>query len=551
METKESLSHSRPTESHIEETGITAQAGEIISYDENGLAGIVRSPYVLGAAALASFGGFSFGYDQGVISIILVMEQFHKSFPETAPGHSGYGFNVGFMTGMLELGAFIGCLFLPYLADRISRKWSLTVATGFFVVGAIIQTAAPNYGTLVAGRTIGGIGVGQLAMGAPLYISEIAPPNLRGSLLVLEAISIVIGAIIAYWITYATKELSGELAFRLPFGLQMAPALCVGLGIHFFPFSPRWLAMRGRDNDSLSALSKLRRVPITDDRVQAEWKGIVCEVRFQEEIIAKDHPTNNKFKLEILQWIDLFRPKYLKRTVIALGIPFFQQFSGINAFVYYAPTFFKALGQDDNMALILSGMVNICQLVAGIPTFLYLDKVGRRKLAIYGGIAMAIPHLIMAGVVGKFNGKWDSNQGMGWFGVALIYTYVLCYACSYGPLAWTLPAEVFPSSKRAKGVGAATSMIWLANFIIGVVVPEMVIKIGWGTYLFFGIFCTLAAIFSFFLVPETSGKSLEQISELFGDNHIVEEEAIRVRIQQDVWNDPKYTAAGAEAASSS
>ncbi|KAI8680701.1 MFS domain-containing protein [Fusarium sp. Ph1] len=551
METKESLSHSRPTESHIEETDIAAQAGEIISYDDNGLAGIVRSPYVLGAAALASFGGFSFGYDQGVISIILVMEQFHKSFPETAPGHPGYGFNVGFMTGMLELGAFIGCLFLPYLADRISRKWSLTVATGFFVVGAIIQTCAHNYGTLVAGRTIGGIGVGQLAMGAPLYISEIAPPNLRGSLLVLEAISIVIGAIIAYWITYATKELSGELAFRLPFGLQMFPALCVGLGIHFFPFSPRWLAMRGRDNDSLSALSKLRRVPVTDDRVQAEWKGIVCEVRFQEEIIAKDHPTNNKFKLEILQWIDLFRPKYLKRTVIALGIPFFQQFSGINAFVYYAPTFFKALGQDDNMALILSGMVNICQLVAGIPTFLYLDKVGRRKLAICGGIAMAIPHLIMAGVVGKFNNKWDSNQGMGWFGVALIYTYVLCYACSYGPLAWTLPAEVFPSSKRAKGVGAATSMIWLANFIIGVVVPEMVIKIGWGTYLFFGVFCTLAAIFSFFLVPETSGKSLEQISELFGDNHIVEEEAIRVRIQQDVWSDPKYTAAGAEAASSS
>ncbi|KAF4465051.1 quinate transport [Fusarium albosuccineum] len=551
METKESLSNSRATESHVEETDAVVQAGEIISYDSNGLAGIVRSPYVLGAAALASFGGFSFGYDQGVISIILVMEQFHKAFPETAPGHSGYGFNVGFMTGMLELGAFIGCLFLPYLADRISRKWSLTVATGFFVVGAVIQTAAHNYGTLVAGRTIGGVGVGQLAMGAPLYISEIAPPNLRGSLLVLEAISIVIGAIISYWITYATKELSGDVAFRLPFGLQMVPALRVGLGIHFFPFSPRWLAMRGRDNDSLQSLSKLRRVPITDDRVQTEWKGIVCEVRFQQEVLAKDHPTNNKFKLELLQWADLFRPKYLKRTIIALGIPFFQQFSGINAFVYYAPTFFKALGQDDNMALILSGMVNICQLVAGIPTFLYLDKVGRRKLAIGGGIAMAIPHLIMAGVVGKYNDKWESNPGMGWFGVALIYLYVLCYATSYGPLAWTLPAEVFPSSKRAKGVGAATAMIWLANFIIGVVVPEMVIKIGWGTYLFFGVFCTLAAIFSFFLVPETAKKSLEQISELFGDNHIVEEEAIRLRIQHEIWTDPKYTAAGAEAAASS
>lgn len=166
-----------------------------------------------------------------MISIILVMPQFHEWFPETTPGTPRYGFYTGFMTGMLEFGAFVGCLFLPYLADRISRKWALTIATFFFCVGAIIQTAAHNYGTLVAGRTIGGIGVGTLAMGAPLYISEIAPPNLRGSLLVLESISIVIGAIVAYWITFGTRGMKGEWAFRLPFALQMAPALVVGLGI--------------------------------------------------------------------------------------------------------------------------------------------------------------------------------------------------------------------------------------------------------------------------------------------------------------------------------
>ena len=132
------------------------------------------------------------------------MPQFHQQFPKTAPNAPHYGFNVGFMTGMLELGAFVGCLFYPYLADRISRKWGLSVATAFFCLGGVIQTAASEYGTLVAGRFIGGIGVGTLAMGAPVYISEIAPPNLRGSLLVLEALSIVIGAIIAYWITYGT-----------------------------------------------------------------------------------------------------------------------------------------------------------------------------------------------------------------------------------------------------------------------------------------------------------------------------------------------------------
>ncbi|KAF5611414.1 GNA-3 g alpha subunit GNA-3 [Fusarium subglutinans] len=472
---KESLSNSP---SHVEETDPTPQAETAIEYDSNGLSGIIRSLYVLGAATLASLGGFSFGYDQGVISIILTMKQFHDQFPETAPDHPRYGFNVGFMTGMLELGAFVGCLFLPYLADRISRKWAMTVATVFFTIGAVIQTASHNYGTLVAGRAIGGIGVGTLAMGAPLYISEISPPNLRGSLLVLEALSIVIGAIISYWITYGTKDMASEWSFRLSFLLQMPPALLVGLGIHFFPYSPRWLVMRQRDDDSLHALAQLRRVPATDDRVQAEWKGVLTEIRFQQEILSQEHPNDKGIILELKQWGDLSRSRCLKRTAVALGIPFFQQFSGINAFVYYAPTFFKALGQDDNMALILSGMVNICQLAAGIPTCLYLDKMGRRKLAILGGAAMAVPHLIMSGVVGKFDGRWEANPGMGWFGVALIYIYVLCYACSYGPLAWTLPAEVFPSSLRAKGVGAATAMVWLANFIIGVVVPEMIIKIG-------------------------------------------------------------------------
>lgn len=136
-----------------------------VEYDNGGIGGIVRSPYVFGAALLASFGGFSFGYDQGVISLILTMPQFHKQFPETASGSPHYGFHVGFMTGMLELGAFIGCLCFPLFADRYSRKWGLSLATAFFCVGAIIQSASYNYSTLVAGRFVGGIGVGTLAMG--------------------------------------------------------------------------------------------------------------------------------------------------------------------------------------------------------------------------------------------------------------------------------------------------------------------------------------------------------------------------------------------------
>jgi MFS family permease len=143
----------------IETANLPTSLADDVSYGPEGIAGVIASPYVFGAALLASLGGFSFGYDQGVISIINVMDQFHETFPRTETG-----FGKGFMTGMLEFGAFLGCFFMPGLADRISRKWALTVVVVIFDIGAVIQTSAQNYGMLVAGRTIGGIGVGTLAM---------------------------------------------------------------------------------------------------------------------------------------------------------------------------------------------------------------------------------------------------------------------------------------------------------------------------------------------------------------------------------------------------
>ncbi|KAK2593522.1 hypothetical protein QQS21_008788 [Conoideocrella luteorostrata] len=206
-----------------------------VSYGSGGMKGIVHFPYIFAVAFPASIGGFSFGYDQGVMSIINIMPQFLDVFPEVEKA-----FWKGCMTGMLELGACIGCLFMPWLADKISRKRAIAVVVVIFNIGAILQTAAVSYEMLVAGRTIGGIGVGTLAMGAPIYISEIAPPNLRGTLLALEAVSIVLGAVTALWITYGTRDMAGEIAFRLPIGLQMVSATVVGIGLNFFfPYSPR------------------------------------------------------------------------------------------------------------------------------------------------------------------------------------------------------------------------------------------------------------------------------------------------------------------------
>lgn len=174
--TKKDKSVAESSSEHEEITAITTvEARDALghsagAYGPDGVRGLMSSGYVLGAAFLASLGGFSFGYDQGVISIINVMDQFHAVFPETKTS-----FGTGFMTGMLLLGAFVGYLFMPYLADKISRKWALTVVVVIFDIGAIIQTAAPNYGTLVAGRAIGGIGVGTLAMVNAIYIDSTSP----------------------------------------------------------------------------------------------------------------------------------------------------------------------------------------------------------------------------------------------------------------------------------------------------------------------------------------------------------------------------------------
>lgn len=299
-----------------------------VSYGPGGVKGLVHNPFVFGAALLASLGGFSFGYDQGVISVINVMPQFYQKYPRLDPTDGSSAFWKGFMTGMLELGAFLGCFFFPWLADKISRKRAISVVAVIFNIGAIMQTAAPDYAVLGAGRTITGVGVGTLALGAPLYIAEIAPPEIRGTLLVLENLAICCGAVLSYWISYACQYVDGEGSFRIPFGLQMLSSTLIGLAIHVFPYSPRWLALVSRNNDAHTSLAKLRQLPLDDDRVVTEHRGILAEVAFKNAMTKKKYPGMSGLRLEFLTWTSLFRRDTWHRTVVGVGIAFFQQFSG-------------------------------------------------------------------------------------------------------------------------------------------------------------------------------------------------------------------------------
>lgn len=351
-----------------------------------------------------------------------------------------------------------------------------------------------------------------------MYISEIAPPNLRGTLLVLESISIVGGVVVAFFITYGTRNIASEASFRLPLGLQMVSATILGIGINFFPYSPRWLALVDRNDDCLNSLCKLRRLPRDDSRVQTEYRGILAEVEFNRIMQERLHPGASGIKLELLGWLDLFSKKLWRRLVVGVGVCFFQQFSGINAFIYYAPTLFESLGNSSETSLILSGVFNVLQLLAVFVCFAIIDKVGRRPLAIVGGFGSAACYVVIAALSGLYENNWPAHKAEGWACVAMAFAFILVYGVSYSPLGWALPPEVFPTSSRSKGVALAVACNWMSNFIIGIAVPPMVQNIHYGSYIFFASFCFLAGLWAYFLVPETMGKTLEEMDKAFGDN---------------------------------
>ena len=301
-------------------------------YCSPGLRGVLSSRYITLCAIFAAMGGLLFGYDQGVVSVILVEPQFLTRFTRIDESNSGSaGFWKGLLTAMIELGALIGAFNQGWIADKYSRKYSIVIAVVVFTIGSTLQTAAMDYAMLVVARFIGGLGIGMLSMVAPLYISEISPPEIRGSLLVLEEFSIVTGIVVAFWITYGTYYMSGEWAWRLPFLIQIIPGLVLGVGICFLPFSPRWLVSKGRDEEALMNLAKLRQLPPTDERVQLEWFDIRAEVTLHKEINAERHPhlqdktKTSRIKLEIASWADLFKKGCFKRTHIGTGLMFFQQ----------------------------------------------------------------------------------------------------------------------------------------------------------------------------------------------------------------------------------
>lgn len=409
-------------------------------------------------------------------------------------------------------------------------------------------------------------------MVVPLYIGEIAPPEIRGSLLVFEALFVVLGIVIAFWITYGTRHYSSNWSWQIPFMLQIFPGIILGFGAWFLPFSPRWLASKDREDEALASLVKLRRLPATDSRVQREWMEIIAEARFQAGVQAKLHPTLansksmvSKIKLELAGWLDCFGAGCWRRTLVGVGLMFFQQFIGINALIYYSPTLFGTMGLDLDMQLIMSGILNILQLAGVFTSVWTIDRFGRKPMLLIGSVVALICLVIITILVATYSDDWASHRVQGWTSVGLLLFYMLGFGASWTSIPWAVPAEVFPSSLRAKGVSISTcsstfyrpesydliqptnnfnSIDWINNFIIGLITPPLVQNTGYGAYIFFAVFCLLSFVYVWFFVPETRGCTLEKMDEVFKDNRAAHDIELKTRTLRAVY-DEKRVAQGA------
>ncbi|KAJ7227225.1 hypothetical protein GGX14DRAFT_628926 [Mycena pura] len=537
-------------------------------------AGLVKNRRIFLMAVFASLGGLLYGYNQGVFSGVLSMRSFDNRMGD-AVVNTG---KKGWLVAIFELGAWLGVLLtggsqdsrlpnimqpysnrLGYFADKISRKYTITLAVVVFCIGVIVQTTAKGPSNILGGRFVTGLGVGSMSMAVPLYNSEISPPE-----------AITFGIMVSFWIDFGTNFIGGsgetqsEAAWQVPLALQIVPALILGVGILYMPFSPRWLVNQGRDDEARAVLAYTRGVPEDTELVQIEFLEIKGQYLFEKEVSEKRFPQYqdghflSNVKLGFYAYLSLFQERsLLYRVAVGTLTMFFQQWTGINAILYYAPTIFQELGQVGNTnSLLATGVVGIAMFLATIPAVIWVDQLGRRPVLISGSDSFPCScHFVVAILTGLFHKSWHEHKAAGWVASAFVWIFAMGFGYSWGPCAWIIIAEIWPLSVRGKGVSIAASSNWMNNFIVGEVTPTMLQHLGFGTFVFFGAFSLLGGLFIMFFVPETKGVTLEEMEEVFGSTTgiAMEEQAHmdeihrRLGLIQDL---PQDTKRDAEAASS-
>ena len=454
--------------------------------------------YIGAIVAVATIGGFLFGYDSGAVNG--TQEGLRQAF-----GLSDAG--LGFTVGSLLIGCFIGAFLAGRLADLFGRRNVMMVTAVLFTIGALIQGFAHDHSLFVIARLMGGMAVGAASVLSPAYISEVAPASVRGRLTTLQQIMIIIGLTIAFVVNYFLAQSAGEStasywtgieAWRWMYLMQAVPAVIFLVALFFIPESPRYLVSKGRDEKALQVLTSL-------------YGSDVARAKLDE--IRATYAEDHRPRLSDIKGNGLLGIRPIVWAGIMLAV--FQQLVGINVIFYYGETLWKLAGVSEEAALqrnILSGVVSIA---ACIVTIMVIDKIGRKPLLLIGSAGMAVSLFTMAYAFNSgtldATGQLQLTPNMGMVALIAANLYVIFFNGTWGPVMWVMLGEMFPNQIRGSALAVAGFAQWFANYLIAQSFPIMA---GWsltGSYLFYAI----SAAISFFLVQklihETRGKELEQM----------------------------------------
>ena len=442
---------------------------------------------VVWTAAITALGGLLFGYDTGVVSGALLF--LHTSFGSVS------SFDKELVTGVLLAGAAVGAFGSGRLSDRIGRRPVILLTASVFVAGVLGAALSPELWVLIAMRFVIGLAVGSASMAVPLYISEVAPPRVRGALVSFNQLALTMGILAAFLVDYA---LSSSAAWRLMFALAAIPAVLLFVGMLTQAESPVWLVTHGRDAEA-------RRVLV---RVRSRDHDIDGEI---DEIRALGDRTSN--------YRELLQPDVRKLVVIGVLLAVFQQITGINTVIYYAPTLLHQAGLGNSASLLANvgnGIVNVGMTVVAIWL---IDKVGRRVLLIGGTAGMAVALFIVAATFAVGGDTLGHTAAI--VAVAGLAVYTGSFAIGLGPVFWLLISEIYPARIRGKSMSIATMANWAANFVVAISFLTLLNTISnAGTFFLLGFLSLVALTYFWRRVPETKGLSLEEIEREMAESTI-------------------------------
>ena len=458
---------------------------------------------------LIAFGGFVFGFDTGTISGFINMSDFLERFGGTKADGTLYFSNVrtGLMIGLFNAGCAIGALFLSKVGDMYGRRVGIMTAMIVYIVGIIVQIASQHaWYQVMIGRIITGLAVGMLSVLCPLFISEVSPKHLRGTLVCCFQLMITLGIFLGYCTTYGTKSYSDSRQWRIPLGLCFAWALCLVAGMVRMPESPRYLVGKDRIEDAKMSLAKTNKVSPEDPALYRELQLIQAGVE-RERLAGK------------ASWGTLFngKPRIFERVIVGVMLQALQQLTGDNYFFYYSTTIFKSVGMNDSFQTsIIIGVINFASTFVGIYA---IERMGRRLCLLTGSVAMSVCFLIYS-LVGTQHLYIDKPGGASRKpdGDAMIFMtslYVFFFASTWAGGVYSIISELYPLKVRSKAMGLANASNWTWGFLISFFTSFITdaIHFYYG-FVFMG--CLVFSIFFvYFMVYETKGLTLEEIDELY------------------------------------